>query len=122
MIRRPLLPYAASSMHLRGRRSPLSARATRRQPASNLRNALLATWATPDLPFCPDLQAASTPPHIARASAPVLLPCSPAAMPGSIRAVHVDLLDRILVDGLAISEMPLAWEPRAHDFPRRNRL
>jgi len=37
-------------------------------------------------------------------------------------AEHVDLLDRILVDGVAISEMPLAWEPRAHDFPRRNRL
>ena len=24
--------------------------------------------------------------------------------------------------GAAISEMPIAWEPRAHDFPRRNRL
>lgn len=25
-------------------------------------------------------------------------------------------------DGLAISEMPMGWEPRARDFPRRNRL
>ncbi len=37
-------------------------------------------------------------------------------------AEHVDLLGRILVEGAAISEMPLAWEPRARDFPRRNRL
>jgi DNA processing protein len=25
-------------------------------------------------------------------------------------------------DGLAVSEMPFGWEPRARDFPRRNRL
>jgi DNA processing protein len=37
-------------------------------------------------------------------------------------AEHVDLLDELLVEGAAISEMPFAWEPRAHDFPRRNRL
>ena len=38
-------------------------------------------------------------------------------------AEHVELLDKILINGgAAISEMPLAWEPRAHDFPRRNRL
>src|SRR6266702_1390396 len=35
---------------------------------------------------------------------------------------HADLLDSILVDGVALSEMPLGWEPRARDFPRRNRL
>lgn len=33
------------------------------------------------------------------------------------------LADRILASGGAhISEMPLGWEPRARDFPRRNRL
>ncbi len=33
------------------------------------------------------------------------------------------LYDRITGgDGLAISEMPFGWEPRARDFPRRNRL
>ena len=37
-------------------------------------------------------------------------------------AEHVALLEKILVAGAAISEMPFAWEPRAHDFPRRNRL
>ncbi|MBI3705841.1 MAG: DNA-protecting protein DprA [Rhizobiales bacterium] len=37
-------------------------------------------------------------------------------------AEHEDLLDRIVVDGAAVSEMPLGWEPRARDFPRRNRL
>ena len=37
-------------------------------------------------------------------------------------AEHTDLLDAILTEGAAVSEMPLAWEPRARDFPRRNRL
>jgi DNA processing protein len=37
-------------------------------------------------------------------------------------AEHGDLLQAILAEGVALSEMPLAWEPRARDFPRRNRL
>ena len=37
-------------------------------------------------------------------------------------AEHSDLLESILAEGAAISEMPLTWEPRARDFPRRNRL
>ncbi|HEX3439710.1 MAG TPA: DNA-processing protein DprA [Pseudolabrys sp.] len=35
---------------------------------------------------------------------------------------HVELLQSLLAEGAAISEMPLTWEPRARDFPRRNRL
>ncbi len=35
---------------------------------------------------------------------------------------HVSLLENLLMEGVAISEMPFAWEPRAHDFPRRNRI
>jgi DNA processing protein len=35
---------------------------------------------------------------------------------------HEELLDAILPAGVALSEMPLGWEPRARDFPRRNRL
>ncbi len=35
---------------------------------------------------------------------------------------HVPLLGEILAQGAAISEMPFGWEPRARDFPRRNRL
>lgn len=36
---------------------------------------------------------------------------------------HADLLATIIdADGAAISEMPLGHEPRARDFPRRNRL
>jgi DNA processing protein len=35
---------------------------------------------------------------------------------------HVDLLDQIVEEGAAISEMPMGWEPRGRDFPRRNRL
>jgi DNA processing protein len=37
-------------------------------------------------------------------------------------AEHVPLLESLLAAGAAISEMPFAWEPRAPDFPRRNRL
>jgi DNA processing protein len=35
---------------------------------------------------------------------------------------HADLLDALLPAGVALSEMPFGWEPRARDFPRRNRL
>ncbi len=36
---------------------------------------------------------------------------------------NLDLYDEIRNgSGLAISEMPMGWEPRARDFPRRNRL
>ncbi len=31
-------------------------------------------------------------------------------------------MDKLLEDGAAISEMPLGWEARGRDFPRRNRL
>ncbi len=37
-------------------------------------------------------------------------------------AEHAELLDAILPAGAALSEMPLGWEPRGRDFPRRNRL
>ena len=35
---------------------------------------------------------------------------------------NVELAGAILATGVALSEMPLDWEPRARDFPRRNRL
>lgn len=35
---------------------------------------------------------------------------------------HEPLIDALLPHGAAISEMPIDWEPRARDFPRRNRL
>src|SRR6202034_1197455 len=35
---------------------------------------------------------------------------------------HKELLEAILPTRAAISEMPFGWEPRARDFPRRNRL
>jgi DNA processing protein len=35
---------------------------------------------------------------------------------------HRDLLEELLVNGVAVSEMPFVREPRAHDFPRRNRI
>ena len=35
---------------------------------------------------------------------------------------HADLLDEIVEHGAAVTEMPLGHEPRARDFPRRNRI
>jgi len=35
---------------------------------------------------------------------------------------HVPLLEQILPNGAAVTEMPIGWQPRAADFPRRNRL
>jgi DNA processing protein len=35
---------------------------------------------------------------------------------------HGALAEAVLTCGALISEMPLGWEPRARDFPRRNRL
>ena len=32
------------------------------------------------------------------------------------------LLERLVENGAALSEMPLTWEPRGRDFPRRNRI
>src|SRR5215203_7140236 len=37
-------------------------------------------------------------------------------------AENVPLLESILPNGAAVTEMPLGWEPRGRDFPRRNRL
>jgi len=37
-------------------------------------------------------------------------------------AEHADLLQNLIETGAAVSEMPMGWEPRARDFPRRNRL
>ena len=35
---------------------------------------------------------------------------------------HAELLDAILETGAVVSEMPMGWEPRGRDFPRRNRI
>jgi DNA processing protein len=35
---------------------------------------------------------------------------------------HAPLAEAILAQGALISEMPIGWQPRARDFPRRNRL
>lgn len=35
---------------------------------------------------------------------------------------NVPLLQRLIAEGCAVTEMPLGWGPRGRDFPRRNRL
>ena len=37
-------------------------------------------------------------------------------------AENKPLVDELLEHGAALSEMPIAWEPRGRDFPRRNRI
>jgi DNA processing protein len=37
-------------------------------------------------------------------------------------AEHADLVESIVTSGATVSEMPMGWEPRARDFPRRNRI
>ena len=37
-------------------------------------------------------------------------------------AEHAPLLEQITERGAVISEMPMGWEPRGRDFPRRNRI
>lgn len=35
---------------------------------------------------------------------------------------HADLAGRIVDEGALVSEMPMGWQPRGRDFPRRNRI
>ena len=35
---------------------------------------------------------------------------------------HAELAEAVLETGVLLTEMPFGWEPRARDFPRRNRL
>ena len=70
----------------------------------------------------PGSRAASMRRRTARALRPAPSRCSPADTTASIRRSTIGLLDALLADGAAISEMPLGWEPRARDFPRRNRI
>ena len=62
------------------------------------------------------------PPPIAPVSPPAPSPCSAGGHERIYPPEHADLLETLLAEGAAVSEMPLTWEPRARDFPRRNRL
>ncbi len=81
-----------------------------------------AIWAAPATPSCRGWRAASTPPPIAQASLTGTIAVLAGGHERIYPAEHVGLLDEIMPHGAAVSEMPLAWEPRARDFPRRNRL
>jgi DNA processing protein len=62
----------------------------------------------------------------ARAHAASLASGTVAVLAGGHERVYPNenrpLLERIVESGAAVSEMPIAWEPRGRDFPRRNRI
>ena len=79
-------------------------------------------WSKRDLPSSPDWRAASTPRRTAQASHTGTIAVLAGGQDRVYPPEHLDLLDAILPAGVALTEMPLGWEPRARDFPRRNRL
>ena len=62
------------------------------------------------------------PPRIARASRTGTIAVLAGGQDSVYPPEHESLLDAILPAGAALSEMPLGYEPRGRDFPRRNRL
>ena len=67
-------------------------------------------------------RAASIRRRMKEALRPAPSPCSPAASTSPIRRKTSGFCDEIVERGAAVSEMPFGWEPRAQDFPRRNRI
>ena len=82
----PLIAVHGNVGRWRGRRSPSSARATPRPPASASPSGSRATSARPASRSCRGWRAGSMRPRIARASPPARSRCSPAATIASIRS------------------------------------
>ena len=109
-------------MLLNRRWSRSSVRATLRQPARNSQARSRANSAKPDFVTVSGLargiDAAAHRASLETGTVAVLAGGQDCIYPPE----HPSLLDQILDRGAAISEMPFGWEPRARDFPRRNRL
>ena len=113
---------AAGSRRSPRRWWPLSVRATPRRPARNSPARSRGNWARPDIVIASGLargiDAAAHRATIESGTVAVLAGGHDNIYPPE----HGELLEQLLDRGAAITEMPLGWEPRAHDFPRRNRL
>ena len=59
---------------------------------------------------------------MSRASRPARSACSPAGTRKPYPGEAVPLIERMVEFGAVVSEMPIEWEPRGRDFPRRNRI
>ena len=70
----------------------------------------------------PAWRAASISAPMSRRWRPARSACWRAATRSPIRPRRSPLLPRIAEYGAVVSEMPLEWEPRGRDFPRRNRI
>ena len=71
----------------------------------------------------PVWRAASTPPPTSRPLATGTVAVFAGGLDRPYPPENVALAERILAAGGAhLSEMPMGWEPRARDFPRRNRI
>ena len=121
-MRRRCWPCAASSPSSTGRSSPSSARATPPPPASNSRERIARDLGEAGFGIVSGLargiDAAAHRASLATGTIAVLAGGHERIYPPE----HAPLVDELLAEGAAVSEMPLTWEPRARDFPRRNRL
>ena len=83
---------------------------------------LARDWPTPASRWSPAWPAESTPWPIGPPSRLERSWCWPGGHDRIYPPERTELAHVLLANGCAISEMPLGWEPRAHDFPRCNRL
>ena len=108
----------------RDRRSPSSARATPRSPGGNSRRNSRVGLGDARLSASPPVSpAASTPRRTKPRLRPARSRCLPAGSTTSTRP-RMSTSPSAIIDagGAHVSEMPMGWEPRARDFPRRNRI
>ena len=121
-MRRRCSPRAASSRRSLRRWSPSSAPAMPRRRACGSPSGWRAISARPALSIASGLargiDGAAHRASLATGTVAVLAGGHDRIYPPE----HRELADAIAADGALISEMPLGWEPRARDFPRRNRL
>ena len=114
---------AARPTCCRGPASPSSDRATPRPPGSLSPSVWRAASRGKITSSSPASRAASILPRIARASQTGTVAVLAGGHARPYPSEHAPLIAEIVARGGAVvSEMPIEWEPRGRDFPRRNRI